>query len=115
MIAVPEFRGRVSPTFDFCHRVTLWRVDGRGARKVGTRRCRATSNRERLAELLAAGVEVLLCGAVAPESAVELRAHGIEVVMGVSGPVATVVAAFVCGALDRPQFRLPGYELAASR
>jgi predicted Fe-Mo cluster-binding NifX family protein len=95
--------------------VTLWRVDGRGARSVGTRRCQATSSRERLAALLAAGVEVLLCGAIAPESAAELRARGIEVVMGVSGPVATVVAAFVCGALDQPQFRLPGYELAASR
>ena len=115
MIAVPEFRGRVSPTFDFCHRVTLWRVDGRGARKVGTRQCRATSSRERLAALMAAGVDILLCGAIAPETIEELQAHGIEVVMGLSGPVATVVAAYVCGALDQPQFRLPGYELAASR
>jgi predicted Fe-Mo cluster-binding NifX family protein len=111
---VPEFRGRVSPTFDFCHRVTLWRIDGSGARKVGTRRCRATSNRERIAALLAAGVEVLLCGAIAPESVEELGRHGIEVVLGLSGPVATVVAAYVCGALDQPQFRLPGYELGAA-
>jgi predicted Fe-Mo cluster-binding NifX family protein len=115
LIAVPEFRGRVSPTFDFCHRVTLWRVDGSGARRIGTRRCRATSSRERLAALLDAGVEVLLCGAIAPETLEELERIGIDVVKGVSGPVATVVAAYVCGALDQPQFRLPGYELAASR
>jgi predicted Fe-Mo cluster-binding NifX family protein len=57
-----------------------------------------------------AGVKVLLCGAIAPESAESLRALGIEVVMGLSGPVATVVAAYVCGALDRPEFTLPGFE-----
>jgi len=65
--------------------------------------------------LLAAGVKVVLCGAIAPESVEMLREHGIEVVLGVSGPVATVVAAYVCGALDQPQFKSPGYELADGR
>lgn len=64
--------------------------------------------------MLAAGVEVLLCGAITPEAAAAVRAHGITVVMGVAGPVATVVAAYACGSLDQPQFKLPGFEVAAT-
>jgi len=110
IVAVPEFNGRVSPTFDFCHRVNLWRVDERGCRRIKVRTCHGSTPEERAAQLRSCGVQVLLCGAIGAESARLLRAGGLEVVMGLSGTVCEVVAAWVCGALEDPRFSLPGFE-----
>jgi predicted Fe-Mo cluster-binding NifX family protein len=110
LVAVPEFNGRVSPTFDFCHRVTLWKVDVRGSRRVGVRTCRQASMGERATQLRALGVTVLLCGAIGNAAARTLEAAGLQVLMGIAGPVPEVVAAFVCGGLDDPRFWLPGFE-----
>jgi predicted Fe-Mo cluster-binding NifX family protein len=114
LVAVPEFNGRVSPTFDFCHRVTLWRVDERGCRRVGVRVCRHSTTEERATQLRSFGVEMLLCGAIGDDAVRVLQACGIQVRMGSSGAVAHVVAAFVCGGLDDPRFCLPGFERTQS-
>lgn len=114
LVAVPEFNGRVSPTFDFCHRVTLWRLDERGCRRVGVRTCRRSTVEERAAQLQACGVGVLLCGAIGSDAAHVLQTCGIKVVMGCCGPVLEVVAAMICGALGDPRFSLPGFERTGS-
>jgi predicted Fe-Mo cluster-binding NifX family protein len=112
LVAVPEFNGRVSPTFDFCHRVTLWRMDERGCRRIGVRTCHQSTTDERAAQLRSCRVGTLLCGAIGEEAARVLRSCGIQVLMGFSGPVEQVVAAYVCGALEDPRFCLPGFERA---
>jgi predicted Fe-Mo cluster-binding NifX family protein len=114
LLVVPEFQGRVSPTFDFCHRVTLWRVDDHGCRRVGVRTCKRSTTAERVERLESCEAEVLLCGAIGDEAVQLLQARGIRVVMGVAGPVAQVVAAFACGALDDSRYRLPGFERGGS-
>lgn len=112
LVAVPEFQGRVSPTFDFCHRLTLWRVDSLGCRRAAVKTCRRSTPEERAGKMQAAGVEVLLCGAMSEDAHGLLEHCGIVVVEGLAGPVEQVVAAFMCGALDAPRFRLPGFERA---
>ncbi len=112
LVAVPEFKGRVSPTFDFCHRLTLWRVDSLGCRRAAVKTCKQASTEERAGKLQAAGVEFLLCGAMSGDAREVLERRGIAVVEGLAGPVEKVVAAFMCGALDAPRFRLPGFERA---
>ena len=112
LVAVPEFKGRVSPTFDFCHRLTLWRVDSLGCRRTAVKTCRQSTTEERAGKLQAAGVEVLLCGAMSEAAHALLERCGIVVVEGLAGPVEQVVAAFMCGALEGPRFRLPGFERA---
>jgi predicted Fe-Mo cluster-binding NifX family protein len=56
------------------------------------------------------GVEVLLCGAIGKDLEEDIRSRGIEVVPGLTGGVAEVVAAYRCQALDQPRFRLPGVQ-----
>ena len=108
LIAVPEFHGCVSPTFDFCHRVTLWKLGEKGLTKAGERRCRSLGPWERAARLSQAGVKVLLCGAIGAELAADIRDRGITVVSGLSGEVLEIVAAYASGTLDHPKFRMPG-------
>ncbi len=112
LVAVPEFQGRVSPTFNFCHRLTLWRVDSLGCRRAAVKTCRRSTTEERARKLQGAGVEVLLCGAISEDAHGLLERCGIVVVDGLAGPVEQVVAAFMCGALEDPRFRLPGFERA---
>jgi predicted Fe-Mo cluster-binding NifX family protein len=108
LIAVPEFHGCVSPTFDFCHRVTLWRLDEKGLRKTGERRCESLRPWERSAKLQDMEVDVLLCGAIGNELARDIKGRGIQVIHGLTGEVAEVVAAFASKTLDHPKFRMPG-------
>lgn len=110
LVAVPEFRGRVSPTFDFCHRIALWKLDDRGIHCAGHRQCGDLGPGERASRLQALGIEVLLCGAIGKEIEEDIRSRGIEVVFGLTGGVAEVVAAYRCQALNEPRFRLPGVQ-----
>jgi predicted Fe-Mo cluster-binding NifX family protein len=108
LLAVPTHHERVAPAFDFCHQVGFWRLDGRGFKKIADRKCRAASAEERAANLQAMGAEVLLCGAISAALEQNLEARGIQVQSGYAGEVLEVVAAFACGALNDPRYRLPG-------
>lgn len=108
LIAVPEFRGCISPAFDFCHRITLWRLGDKGFTKAGERRCRSLGPGERAARLSQMGVKVLLCGAIGAELAQDIRGRGITVISGLSGEVLEIVAAYASETLDHPKFRMPG-------
>ncbi len=110
LLAVPEFHGRVAPTFDFCHRVTLWRVDERGVRSAGQRTCRGLGPSERAPKLQAMGVDVLLCGAIGKDMEEDIRSRGVDVVQGLTGEVMEVISAYRCGALGEPRFKLPGVD-----
>jgi len=110
LVAIPEFQGRVSPTFDFCHRVALWRLDARGVHRAGHRKCNGLDSGERAPRLQSLGVEVLLCGAIGKELEEDLRSRGIAVVPGLAGEVAEVVAAYRCQALGQQRFRMPGVD-----
>lgn len=108
LVAVPTFHGRVSPTFDFCHRVTFWQMEGKRFQKLADKQCRQADPLEKALRLEAMGTEVLLCGAIGQVLEMSLKAKGIEVVSGLAGEVLEVLTAFACGALDEPRFRMPG-------
>jgi predicted Fe-Mo cluster-binding NifX family protein len=108
LVAVPEFHDCVSPTFDFCHKLTLWRLDEKGFKRVGERRCSTLGPSERPARLHAMGVEVLLCGAIGVSVERDIRARGLDVISGVTGKVVEVVAAYASRTLDHPKFQMPG-------
>jgi len=108
LLAVPTYHDRVAPAFDFCHRVTFWRLDGKGFKKIANRKCLAVGTEEKAANLQAMGTEVLLCGAISTTLEQSLNARGIKVLCGFAGEVVEVVAALASGALDDPRFQLPG-------
>jgi predicted Fe-Mo cluster-binding NifX family protein len=108
LVAVPTFHGRVAPTFDFCHRITLWRVEGREVRLTGDQTCKPSDPSGKATKLQALGAEVLLCGAITHALEDNLVARGIQVLSGHAGEVPEVIEAFACGTLDEPRFQLPG-------
>ena len=108
LVAVPTFHGRVSPTFDFCHRVTFWQVEGLACQKLADKKCKQVDPIEKAANLQAMGTDLLLCGAIGQVLELNLKARGIQVVSGIAGDVMAVLAAFMRGALDEPRFRIPG-------
>jgi len=108
LVAIPIFHGRVSPTFDFCHRVTFWRLDEGGFRKIADRKCKPMVAEVKATRLQAMGADVLLCGAIGQALEMSLKARGIHVVSGVAGEVLEVIAAFACGSLNEARFQIPG-------
>ncbi|BDU73563.1 NifB/NifX family molybdenum-iron cluster-binding protein [Mesoterricola silvestris] len=108
LVAVPTFHGRVSPTFDFCHRVTFWQVEGMAFQKLANKKCRPTDPFEKAVRLQAMGTEMLLCGAIGTVLKIHLEAMGIQVLSGIAGEVREVLTAFTTGALHEPRFRIPG-------
>ena len=108
LVAVPTFHGRVAPTFDFCHRVTFWRLDEQGVRKIADRQCKPLEPEEKAAKLQALGTELLVCGAIGCALETNLKSRGIKVLSGIAGEVPEVMAALACGALNDARFQLPG-------
>lgn len=108
LVAVPAFNDRVAPAFDFCQRLTLWRIDDRGCRLVARRRCAPLGPGEKASKLQAMGADLLLCGAIGRPLEEELMARGIGIRSGLSGKVVEVVAALACGALDELRYQMPG-------
>jgi predicted Fe-Mo cluster-binding NifX family protein len=107
-VAIPHWRGRVSPVFDVAGAaVVVELVDGAEAsrRELALHGLQA---RPRAAALAEAGVELLICGAVSRPMALALSAEGIEVVAQTCGDVEEVLAACRQGRLRQDRFRMPG-------
>jgi len=108
LVAIPQWRGRVSPVFDVAEQIVL--VELAGGREVA--RCLDTlpggppaMRVGRLAEL---GVEVLVCGAISRPLEWLVRAQSIEVIACICGEVEEVIQAFRNGSLDQDRFVMPG-------
>ncbi|MBZ5551659.1 MAG: NifB/NifX family molybdenum-iron cluster-binding protein [Acidobacteriia bacterium] len=94
LLAVPEFKGRVAPTFDFCRHLTFWWVDAQRASQVGERWLSKQGADDRVQILLSNRVEVLLCGAIGKDLKQLLQWRGIRVDPDFSGLLADVVSLF---------------------
>ncbi|MGB7624903.1 MAG: NifB/NifX family molybdenum-iron cluster-binding protein [Terriglobia bacterium] len=94
LLAVPEFNGRVAPTFDFCRHLTIWWIDAQRASLVSERWIRKRGLDARVQILLSNRVEVLLCGAIGKDLKQLLQLREIRVHSCFSGPVTDVVSTF---------------------
>lgn len=100
LLAVPEFKGRVAPTFDFCRHLTFWRADGQGASWASDQWISKRGLDDRVLILLSRRVEVLLCGTIGRDLEQLLRLRGIQVRPHFSGPVAQAVSTFATNAFS---------------
>jgi predicted Fe-Mo cluster-binding NifX family protein len=107
-VAITFWDGRLATVADFCQRLRLVEivedkivaqreVDAPG--KDASRWC---------ARLAADGVSTLLCGAITRHLGQQLATAGITVVDGCSGSADGVLAAWLAGTVERPQWRMPG-------
>ncbi len=107
-VAIPNWRGRVSPVFDVAGNVLVVAVDAGvelSRHEVGID---VKDPRGRAARLAETGADVLVCGAISRPLEVAVSAAGIEVIPQICGDVDRVLAALIDGRLDQGAFLMPG-------
>ena len=107
-VAIPHWRGRVSPVFDVAGQLTVVEVNGgveRGREEIVLGR---EGPQARAARLSQAGADVLICGAISWPLEMALSAAGIRVVPQTCGDVESVLAAFIGGRFNQDAFLMPG-------
>lgn len=107
-VAIPQWQGRVSPVFDVAATALVVELDGRIELARQTLQFDADGAGRRVARLVDAGVEVLICGAISRQLELLVRAAGIEVVPHTCGNVGHVLSAFLDGRLNRGACLMPG-------
>lgn len=107
-IAIPTWRGRVSPVFDAARNLLL--VDAQDGREI--RREETTvepadlvARAKRVAQL---GTDLLICGAISWPLEATLVSTGVGVISQTCGPVEEVLRAFLSGQLTQQAFLMPG-------
>ncbi len=114
LVAVPVFRGRVSPVLDTCTCLTLMDPRGGGEAEARTVSFAGASLSQRAGEIKRLGVRTVICGAVSETLSSFLEAEGIDVISGVSGEAREVFAAYRSGRLGDEKFRMPGFRESPS-
>jgi predicted Fe-Mo cluster-binding NifX family protein len=109
-IAIPVWQEKVSPVLDTA--LTLRVVDRKG--KVCTS-CFDTRLDEheiykRCVRIDRMNIDVVICGAVSRAMLEMLKASGIQIIYGISGPYEEVLDAYFEGSLFCPKFMMPGYD-----
>jgi len=107
-VAVPIFRSRVAPVFDYCVRVSVFDIGHdrqieRSELYLGT-----LAPTERVGALIKEGVTTLVCGGISDTLDKMLQTSGISVIGGIAGPLEGVLEAFMSDRIDEPQYRMPG-------
>ena len=96
--AVPVFGQDVAPRYDVAVMFRLFEVNRKKIVSLDkTLNTSGLDGEARLAMLIGAGTEVLLCGGIRRFDLFRLHAEGIRVVPGLRGPVEAVVSAFANG------------------
>jgi predicted Fe-Mo cluster-binding NifX family protein len=114
-VAVPVFRNRVSPVFDWCRTLVVLDInDGRVVRRE-TVSCEAAQPEQLAGRLASHGVDVLVCGGISRQLCGLIEAQRIRVIPWVSGELDEVISAIIGGKLHHPRFALPGCGMQRRR
>jgi predicted Fe-Mo cluster-binding NifX family protein len=115
VVAVPVHNSRVAPLLDVAQQALVVRLKGNEEAGQFTAELGGLSIPERVDRLHQEGVDVVICAGLCGHLRRMLEMWGIRVVPGVVGDVEQVVRAFRAGALDQPQFWMPGCRRARRR
>ncbi len=102
--------GRVSPVLDACTQLILLEPDGKQETARRKIHMKGASIFERASQMLELGIGGIICGTVSDAFYNLLREAGIDLVCGIAGDVDDVIDAYRSGSLDKPRFRMPGFE-----
>lgn len=107
-VAVPVFRNRVSPVFDWCRSLVVLDIsDGRVVRRE-TVGCEAARPEHLAGRLASHGVDVLVCGGISRQLCGLIETQRIRVIPWVSGELDEVISAIIGDRLQHRRFALPG-------
>jgi len=106
-MAMPIWKGRVSPVFDVAGRLAIWDVRSmtdvkRDEVSMGLDPVEKT---KRLSDL---GVSVLVCGAISQPLALMIEQTGIQVIANICGVADQIAEAYIAGRLVEPDYLMPG-------
>jgi len=109
-IAVPEWKGRVSPVFDVARELLVVDFEDRRELRRSLESLAQTLPPLRADGLAQRGVNVLLCGGISAPLLRMLEARGIDVIPGISGDVSQVLQGYLAGELTDRRFAMPGWR-----
>ena len=106
--AISIFQKRIAPVFDTAQDICLVERDDGGATTKTFRRFDGNDPQGKVAWLVEANVQTLVCGAVSQPLQLALETAGIAVVPFVCGDLDDIIAAQAADALGAPAFAMPG-------
>jgi len=107
-VAIPIFRSRVSPVFDWSTRLLLVRIRS-GREETGEEiEVGGLGLLERVERLSNAGTDVLICGAIGDFVARLLESKGIRVIPWIAGDIEDVIHALASDEFSHDRFLMPG-------
>ncbi len=107
-IGVTVWQNRISPLFDSAQLLWLCALESDAIKNIEHRRLQTVLPGPRAEELSAAGIDVLICGAISLPYTRAIEGRGIQIVPFISGNVQHVLDAYIQNKLNQPQFFMPG-------
>ena len=108
ILAVPVYRRRVAPAFDFSQKVLLVQFGDDVEENKSELPLQGLSDAQRMQALTGAGVTTLVCGAISEGLLGLLEKNGVHVIWGIAGAVDKVLAAYQSGQLNAATYAMPG-------
>lgn len=107
-IAIPVFRDRISPVFDWAARIVVIEMEGPREIRREELGFEVSSPAARVDRLVDLKIDLLLCGGISATLFALLQARGLRVVPWVAGQIEEVLVAYVAGRIPGESFAMPG-------
>ena len=108
-VAVTVWQNTVSTVCDFSSRLLVFNVTEGEVKNRSFVPFETRFLPERVNQLVALGVEVLLCGAVSRPLERMIHASGVKVIPCLRGSIEEIIRAYLDGSLCNNRFTLPGF------
>jgi len=107
-IAIPIWEDKISPVLDTASKLLI--IDDKTQKKSSRFNANLLEQdmSQRCSFIRKLDLDVLICGAVSRQLSGMLKASGINIISGISGPVEDVLEAYLEGALLHSGFFMPG-------
>jgi len=106
-LAIPEFNGRLSPTFDFCRNLLVVEVSPGEQPRITDLDLSGLEGCQRACFLKTLKIDTLICGGISRELAEDVREHGVRIVPWLSGEILEILDAYFQDRLPDPRWALP--------
>lgn len=107
-IVLPVFNNRIAPLFDVACSFAFFETGNRSIQRQDMLTIVANSPTEKICELHALGIDLIICSAISRYLMDIINAKGIELMPGIIGDITEVVQAFVTNTLNIERFAMPG-------
>jgi predicted Fe-Mo cluster-binding NifX family protein len=107
-VAIPLWKGRISPVFDEASRILLVDISSKREQHRREEFLIVQNPFERAKLLPKLGVDILICGMISQTQQTALALTGIRIIPHICGSVEDVIAAFLDGRIENGALRMPG-------